>query len=354
MASNGLGEALGRRAGRYDDMETSQGINPSLIHSYFVFGRYRIRVRVTRLEIEKRSIGTSMIWGSSSQGIWGEDSWGESSSFILGHSTNGILGESELGSGSLGEWETVEVINIDQDLHNEIDIAKLFAGESVDNPSHFAVGSDDSDIDYSNNTLGDEIARKEITVTYNSTDKEVEIETMVPSTDSSFQDTDLEEVGIFNDGSSGDMFTRILMSTLNMDDSFDYRFTIKMEIEDDSLGNSNFTIDGMNEVRDWFAGSSITEPTHVAWGTGTDDASESDSELGDEVVRNEIDRTTRERKRVSYDSRVASDEANGEAITESGLLNSGSGGTLYTRSVFGSIEKTEFFRISETDRVEVR
>jgi len=106
-----------------------------------------------------------------------------------------------------------------------------------------------------------------------------------------------------------------------------------------------FNDDGRIELSKWLGGESSTAPTHIAFGTGTNTATIADSSLQTELDRKAISTTTRSGQEVTFEVIIPSTEQDGESITEYGLLNAASSGTLFTRDVFSAINKTLNFDI---------
>lgn len=98
------------------------------------------------------------------------------------------------------------------------------------------------------------------------------------------------------------------------------------------------TNDGLGAIA-VIVGNSGTVPTHFAIGSGNTAASTSDTSLEHEYDRNEV--TSRDltiAKSVTWIGDFSSTEVSGLALTEFGLLNSGTGGDLFHREVIGSIQ----------------
>lgn len=88
---------------------------------------------------------------------------------------------------------------------------------------------------------------------------------------------------------------------------------------------------GLNLVRDLLDGDSVAGITHFAVGTGTAAVTALDTALGSEVFRDNVTsrETTPQQLTVKY--YLGSAEANGSALSEAGLANASSGGTLFAR-----------------------
>lgn len=102
--------------------------------------------------------------------------------------------------------------------------------------------------------------------------------------------------------------------------------------------------DGKQEIMKWLAGESATAPTHVGFGDGTTSANASDTALESELDRKSIS-TTRSGQEVLFEATIPSTEQSGETISEIGLLNAASDGTLINRVTFNGIAKTTAFDI---------
>ena len=329
-----LGDLLGAKAKESKAKAETQGLESGTISTYFLFGNYRLRVRVTRALMESQTIGTA---------------------FILGHPNNGVLGTSTLGEGTLGSFTQIELLNIVQAMPDEAvtQLAKWLAGESATAPDNFAAGTGSTAFVVTDTTLGTEVDRTTIDTFTTSTDKIATFVTEIKSIDTGFHGSAMREIGLFNDASAGEMFARVIISSLTMDNTKNYRFTIDLELFDDTTGNALFTTAGLNEIRDWLGSVSATAPTHMAWGTGTTSPAVGDTTLEGEQQRNALDDTSRVNNVISFQSILTSAQANGTSITKSGLFNAGASGDLFFETKFGAISKSALFQITETDRVRV-
>lgn len=107
----------------------------------------------------------------------------------------------------------------------------------------------------------------------------------------------------------------------------------------------------LNLLRDAIYGDSVTYPTHIAIGTGTTAAAAGDTALETEVYpdganRSAISsRTKPAAKKVRFQMLVGVGEANGEDITEVGVLNAATGGTLMNHVIHNVISKTAAFEL---------
>lgn len=105
-----------------------------------------------------------------------------------------------------------------------------------------------------------------------------------------------------------------------------------------------FTLNGKEELAKWLNGDSATAPTHIGYGTGTTIQNETDTALETESSRTGIS-SNRSVRNVTLSIVIPSTEAIGESITEIGVFNASTSGTLFTRDVFSAIAKTSLFDI---------
>lgn len=98
---------------------------------------------------------------------------------------------------------------------------------------------------------------------------------------------------------------------------------------------------GRNLVRDAIngAGGSYTL-THFAVGTGTAAPASTDTALGAEVWRDVVTKRTPDAGKLTIHYYLSSTAANGNALTEAGLFNAASGGTMFARVKYSAINKT--------------
>jgi hypothetical protein len=83
---------------------------------------------------------------------------------------------------------------------------------------------------------------------------------------------------------------------------------------------------------------SVTAMSHMAIGTGASAAAAGNTALGSEAERNSLTSTTVSGGTVTYTATFSAGEGTG-AITEAGLLNASSGGTMLCRTVFAVVNK---------------
>ena len=100
----------------------------------------------------------------------------------------------------------------------------------------------------------------------------------------------------------------------------------------------NLVVDaGLDYIADRMKNNS-TVMSHMAIGTGSTAAAASDTTLGSEADRNALTSTTVTSNAVAYVASFAAGEGTG-AITEAGIFNASSSGTLLCRTVFSVVNK---------------
>jgi hypothetical protein len=95
---------------------------------------------------------------------------------------------------------------------------------------------------------------------------------------------------------------------------------------------------GKNFIASRMAGTSSNVMSHMAIGTGTTAAAVGDTALETEAGRVSLTSSTVTDNSVAYVATFPAGTGTG-AITEAGILNAGSGGTLLCRTVFSVINK---------------
>ena len=103
---------------------------------------------------------------------------------------------------------------------------------------------------------------------------------------------------------------------------------------------------GINLIRDWIAGETVIAPSHGAVGTGATAVAAGDTTLGTEVFRDTLYGKSRPTsKQVRLTTQVTTAEGNGSTITEHGILNASSAGSLLCRHVHTGIAKDNTFEL---------
>ena len=96
--------------------------------------------------------------------------------------------------------------------------------------------------------------------------------------------------------------------------------------------------DGKDYVASRMKDATATAMSHMAIGTDSTAASSSDTQLGTEAGRVSLTSTTVTNNEVEYVATFGAGTGTG-AITEAGILNAASGGTLLCRTVFSVVNK---------------
>ena len=96
--------------------------------------------------------------------------------------------------------------------------------------------------------------------------------------------------------------------------------------------------DGLEYIASRMKDATATAMSHMAIGTGSSAAAASDTALGTEAARQALTSTTVTANAVAYVASFGAGTGTG-AITEAGILNAGSGGTLLCRTVFSVVNK---------------
>lgn len=99
---------------------------------------------------------------------------------------------------------------------------------SITTPSHVAWGIDNTAFDETDNVLGSELVRNGITTTNKSS---TSIEWTATLGTAQGNGSDIEEVGLFNASSGGDMFIRNVIYPVGKTSSFEYDIVALMRIK---------------------------------------------------------------------------------------------------------------------------
>lgn len=95
---------------------------------------------------------------------------------------------------------------------------------------------------------------------------------------------------------------------------------------------------GKNFVASRIKDATTTAMTHMAIGTGSVAAAAGDTALGSEAARNTLTSTTVTNNVVTYVATFGAGSGTG-AITEAGLFNAASAGTMFCRTTFAVVNK---------------
>lgn len=106
---------------------------------------------------------------------------------------------------------------------------------------------------------------------------------------------------------------------------------------------------GRNLLRDFLDGDAPAGVTHFAVGTGSTAASNNDTALGTQVLRDVVTSKAKDVLKLTVKYYLATGSANGNTLREAGLFNASSGGTMYARYVLASaIVKTSSIAVTFT------
>ena len=121
------------------------------------------------------------------------------------------------------------------------------------------------------------------------------------------------------------------------------KLTIEVKDKDGKLKQreevKNLVVDtGLAYIASRMKDASATAMSHMAIGTGSTAAAAGNTALGSEAARQALTSTTVTSNAVAYVASFAAGTGTG-AITEAGILNGASGGTLLCRTVFSVVNK---------------
>lgn len=106
---------------------------------------------------------------------------------------------------------------------------------------------------------------------------------------------------------------------------------------------------GRNLLRDFLNGDAPAGITHFGIGTGSTAASNNDTALGTQVLRDVVTSKTKDVLKLTVKFYLAAGVANGNTLREAGLFNHASAGTMYARYVLSSaIVKTSSIAVTFT------
>ena len=95
---------------------------------------------------------------------------------------------------------------------------------------------------------------------------------------------------------------------------------------------------GKNFVASRMKDATATAMSHMGIGSGSSSAAAGDTALGNQLDRNALTSTTVTNNEVVYAATFAAGEGTG-AVTEAGIFNAASSGTLLCRTVFSTVNK---------------
>ena len=101
----------------------------------------------------------------------------------------------------------------------------------------------------------------------------------------------------------------------------------------------NLIVDtGLDYIASRMSGTSENVMSHMAVGTGSTAAAAADTALGTELDRNALTSTTVTDNAIAFVCSWAAGDGTG-SLTEAGLFNASSAGTMLCRTVFGTVTK---------------
>ena len=121
------------------------------------------------------------------------------------------------------------------------------------------------------------------------------------------------------------------------------KLTIEVKDKDGNLKQKqevkNLVVDtGLDYIASRMKDATATAMSHMAIGTGSTAAAAGNTALGSEAARQALTSTTVTSNAVAYVASFTAGTGTG-AITEAGILNAASGGTLLCRTVFSVVNK---------------
>ena len=103
---------------------------------------------------------------------------------------------------------------------------------------------------------------------------------------------------------------------------------------------------GLDLIRDLMADPTKTPPSHIAVGTGTTTEVAGDTTLESEVERITLTATTKSGYGIlEYVGELLSTEANGNSLSEMGILNAAADGDMLLRKTHAAYSKTSNFSV---------
>lgn len=94
--------------------------------------------------------------------------------------------------------------------------------------------------------------------------------------------------------------------------------------------------DGLNLIRDLLDGDAVAGLTHLAVGTGTAATTAASAALGTEVFRDAVIGRTSNAQQLVISYYLGSGSANGNTLSEAGIFNAASSGTMFARVKLGT------------------
>ncbi len=111
-------------------------------------------------------------------------------------------------------------------------IRDFLSGDSIDYPTHMALGDDSTTPTTGDTTLGNELLRVAFDSTSKIASKKLQWEMILETGEGNGGGTETyDEVGILNASSGGDLFDHIVYDTLTKNDTIEIRFQIVLEVK---------------------------------------------------------------------------------------------------------------------------
>jgi len=219
-------------------------------------------------------------------------------------------------------WNGNKVVDVGLNLVRDL------LGNANYEPSHIAVGTDNTAPVAGDTTLGTEVFRNAITLTDIDPQK-VTFQLFLDAGDAN--GNELKEAAVFSNMATdgGPMLSRVILSP-TIDKDAETTATLSWEITFSRGASTNITDAGLTYLAKLLAGTELA-PIYAAVGDDNTAWSASDTALGNEVYREEIARRKDDSKRISFQMDIAAGDASGYVLREAGLFNAASGGTMLTR-----------------------
>lgn len=314
-------EATRRLDGQFVDLPETAEIDLN-------FSRNEIEVAV-ELEVYTRPLNDDLISGHPAGATHGS-----------GH---GVAGQ------NAGSWskETITVSTKEFCRDGRNAIRDALDGQSTGAIREIAVGTGTADAAVADSSLGSETGR---TIAYGVKDasNEVRARANFGFSEDGLAGSDVTEFGVFSDG--GSLLARVVTDPISVSEEEELRVDITLTITGTGVGNSVITNKGEERIAD-----SIRTPgtaiglNEIAFGTGTTDASESDTALGNEVLRKNALRET-SNERIEASVKVLDTEPGSQPVTltEVGVFDNASSANLLWRVVFDGQFKDSTYGFTAT------
>lgn len=156
--------------------------------------------------------------------------------------------------------------------------------------THLAVGSDDSAATVSDDSLNSEVTREPL-ARFDGTSNSVEIEftATIPAGGPQADAGALQELSISDSASGGTHYLRATYDSADITATTRFVVRVVLTIDVDSDLPGAITTTGQERLVDLIIGESGHEPTDMVYGTGTTDATESDTSLESQSLEDTID-----------------------------------------------------------------